>query len=60
MRSYGGSVVAGTVTTVDRLPAGFTVRLADGRTVSARRLLVTTGVVDELPDVPGSAGALGP
>jgi thioredoxin reductase len=53
VRSYGGAVVSGTVTTVDRLPSGFTVRLADGRAVSARRLLVTTGVVDELPEVPG-------
>jgi thioredoxin reductase len=31
------------------------VELADGRTVSARRLLVTTGLVDELPEVPGVA-----
>jgi len=53
VRSYGGAVVAGTVTTVDRLPSGFTVGLADGRTVSARRLLVTTGVFDELPEIPG-------
>ena len=53
VRSYGGAVVAGTVTTVDRPLTGFTVRLADGRTVSARRLLITTGVVDELPEIPG-------
>ena len=53
VRSYGGAVVAGTVTTIDRLPVGFTVRLADGRAVAARQLLVTTGVTDELPDVPG-------
>jgi thioredoxin reductase len=53
VRSYGGAVVSGTVTTVDRLPSGFTARLADGRAVSGRRLLVTTGVVDELPEVPG-------
>jgi thioredoxin reductase len=53
VRSYGGSIVAGTVTTIDSSPTGFAVRLSDGRTVSARRLLVTTGVVDELPDVPG-------
>ncbi|MFF2549382.1 NAD(P)/FAD-dependent oxidoreductase [Nocardia sp. NPDC058058] len=32
---------------------GFTVELADGRTVRARRLLVTTGLVDELPDIAG-------
>ncbi len=34
---------------------GFRVSLADGRTVSARRLLVTTGLVDELPQIPGVA-----
>jgi len=33
----------------------FAVELADGRSVRARRLLVTTGLVDELPDVPGVA-----
>ena len=32
---------------------GFGVELADGDPVRARRLLVTTGLVDELPDVPG-------
>ena len=34
---------------------GFLVALDDGREVRARRLLVTTGLVDELPDVPGLA-----
>ncbi len=32
---------------------GFVVRVAEGRTVTARRVLVATGVGDELPDVPG-------
>lgn len=32
---------------------GFVVRVAGGRTVTARRVLVATGVGDELPDVPG-------
>jgi thioredoxin reductase len=32
---------------------GFTVGLGDGSTVRARRLLVATGLVDELPQVPG-------
>ncbi len=53
VRSYGGSVVDGEVATVARDDDGFTVGLADGRTTRARRLLVTTGLVDELPDVPG-------
>ncbi|WP_194822471.1 FAD-dependent oxidoreductase [Micromonospora sp. S-DT3-3-22] len=40
-------------------PARFAVTLADGRVLHARRLLVTTGLVDELPDVPGLAGRWG-
>jgi thioredoxin reductase len=54
VRGYGGEIVAGEVTAVRR-PDGdtFTVALADGATVRARRLVVTTGLVDELPDVPG-------
>ena len=39
---------------------GFRVTLDDGREVSARRLLVATGLVDELPDLPGRGRALGP
>jgi thioredoxin reductase len=34
-------------------PDGFWLLLADGARVSARRVLVTTGLRDELPDVPG-------
>ncbi|WP_460366767.1 methyltransferase domain-containing protein, partial [Actinocorallia lasiicapitis] len=34
---------------------GFRVDLADGRSPHARRLLVTTGLADELPDLPGLA-----
>ncbi len=33
---------------------GFTVRLARGRSLSARRLLFATGAIDDLPDVPGA------
>jgi len=33
--------------------SGFTVTMDDGRHVEARRLLIATGLVDELPDVPG-------
>ncbi|WP_216217172.1 NAD(P)/FAD-dependent oxidoreductase [Amycolatopsis aidingensis] len=53
VRQYGGSVVSGEVATVAGQDAGFVVTLADGRLVRARRLLVTTGLVDELPEVPG-------
>ncbi|MEU4704200.1 NAD(P)/FAD-dependent oxidoreductase [Nonomuraea dietziae] len=53
VRQYGGHVVSGEVVTAVRDTEGFTVTLADGRSVRARRLLVTTGLVDELPDVRG-------
>ncbi|MFC9663509.1 NAD(P)/FAD-dependent oxidoreductase [Nocardia sp. NPDC127606] len=57
VRGYGGHVVSGRVVSVDRAGnatgAEFLVTLADGRTVSARRILVATGLADELPDVPG-------
>src|ERR1700722_1763654 len=57
---YGGQVVSGTVTSAQFLngqdnAGGFRVGLAGGRAAGARRLLVTTGLVDELPDVPGVA-----
>jgi len=55
---YGGEVVTGTVTSARPLggcDVGFRVELADGCSVEARRLLVTTGLVDELPDVAGLA-----
>ncbi|CAM5298443.1 NAD(P)/FAD-dependent oxidoreductase [Streptomyces avidinii] len=51
---YGGEIRAGTALAADRLPDGsFLVRCGDGTTVRAGRLLVATGLVDELPDVPG-------
>ena len=54
VRGYGGEVVAGEVTAVGGdLAAGFTVTLGDGRVILARRLLVTSGLVDNLPDIPG-------
>jgi thioredoxin reductase len=52
---YGGEIVTGRVQAAARDGAGFSVTLADGGTVRARRLLVTTGLVDELPDLPGLA-----
>ncbi|ARF64493.1 thioredoxin reductase [Streptomyces violaceoruber] len=56
---YGAEIVAGRVASAERLPgaedAGFRVVTDDGRSVEARRLLVTTGLVDELPPVPGLA-----
>jgi thioredoxin reductase (NADPH) len=56
---YGGAVMSGRVSALTRTDRGFHVDLADGRTVAARRILVATGLTDELPDVPGVAGLWG-
>ena len=56
---YGVQVETGTVAAAGATDTGFTVRLVDGRSVQARRLLVTTGLTDELPDVAGLAEGWG-
>ena len=54
VRGYGGEIVEGTVTSAKRLSeGGFRVETSDGGRWVGRRLLVTTGLVDELPDIPG-------
>ena len=54
VQGYGGEIIAGTVTDVGPDGrSGFRVQVADGQPISARRLLVTTGLRDELPDIPG-------
>ncbi|MFC7404515.1 NAD(P)/FAD-dependent oxidoreductase [Georgenia alba] len=53
VRRYGGHVLTGTVTAVTREVDGFAVTVAGLRTVHARRLLVTTGLVDDLPAIDG-------
>jgi thioredoxin reductase len=51
---YGGTILSGSVTEILRCgPSSFWVLLADGERVSARRLLVATGLRDDLPDIPG-------
>lgn len=52
VRGYGAQIVDGRVVGARREGDGFEVELSDGRTTRARRLLVTTGLVDELPQVP--------
>jgi thioredoxin reductase len=56
---YGGKVTAGQARSASREGDQFAVELDTGHTVRARRLLVTTGIVDELPDVPGLAARWG-
>ena len=50
---YGGEIVSGRVRTAVGGGDGFVVHLDDGRAARGRRLLVTTGLVDELPSIPG-------
>ncbi|THV33457.1 NAD(P)/FAD-dependent oxidoreductase [Glycomyces buryatensis] len=55
VRGYGGEVWEDGVDTVKRDGDRFAVRLDGGRAVSADRLLVATGAVDHLPQIPGLA-----
>ncbi|RCV47498.1 NAD(P)/FAD-dependent oxidoreductase, partial [Marinitenerispora sediminis] len=55
----GGEFAEGTVVSVQRAGEEFRVVLADGREVRAARLLVATGLADELPPVPGLAALWG-
>jgi thioredoxin reductase len=50
-RSYGVDVFEDRVV---EITSGFTLRLAGGRSMTARRLLLATGAVDELPDIGGA------
>lgn len=52
--SYGGTICASTIT--ELVPddgTGFWVLLNTGERIAARRVLVATGLRDELPDIPG-------
>ncbi len=59
LAGYGGEVVAATVTSVAKGDNGFEISLADGRRTRARRVLVATGLVDELPEIAGLAARWG-
>jgi thioredoxin reductase len=52
VRRYGGEVVRATATGAATTDGGFSVTTTVG-TVTSRRLVVATGLVDELPEVPG-------
>jgi len=54
VKGYGATIIDDAVTQV--VPNGeshFRVLLGDGQRISTRRLLVATGLRDELPDIPG-------
>jgi thioredoxin reductase len=50
VRGYGVALLEDRVEAIE---PGFAVRLASGGVLTARRILVATGVGDELPDIPG-------
>jgi thioredoxin reductase (NADPH) len=53
--AYGVEVRSGRAVAARRSDGGFEVDLAGGGSVRGRRLLLATGLVDELPDLPGLA-----
>lgn len=54
LESYGGDIYRGRVSGLEVAnDRGFTVQLADGEVLAARRLLVATGLRDELPEIDG-------
>jgi len=58
VRSYGGEVLTGRVLGVhplDHSTHRFRVELTGGHALLTRRVLAATGLVDELPDIPGVA-----
>lgn len=50
---YGGELIDDEVVAVSGAEDGFTLTLRDGNAVEGRRLLIATGLVDELPEIPG-------
>lgn len=50
---YGAEIVLDRVTNARRTEEGFELELAEGRSLGARRVLLATGLIDELPDVAG-------
>ena len=52
--SYGVRIIAGSVTALSGAIDDFTVEVgSDGPRIRARRIILATGLVDDLPDIPG-------
>lgn len=56
---YGGAIETGRIVRARRVADGFEVTTGDGITRHGRRLLVATGLRDELPEIDGLAGQWG-
>lgn len=59
IEAYGGVILRADVAQTRRDGERFTVATSDGQTLRARRLVVATGLRDELPDVEGLAAQWG-
>jgi thioredoxin reductase len=59
VQGYGGRVLRGRVTSIRPIADGFDVRLAEGPPMTARRVLVATGLRDVLPEIAGVADRWG-
>jgi thioredoxin reductase len=53
VEGYGGGIMEARVASVSGEVGNFRLKTDDGQTFSARRLLIATGLVDELPEIPG-------
>ena len=51
--AYGVRIISGQVSGASGARGAFSVALEDGSVVRGRRLLIATGLADELPDIPG-------
>jgi len=56
---YGVEVRVGRVSSARRTADGFTLLLESGGSVAARRVVLATGVIDVLPEIPGLAERFG-
>ena len=59
LASYGGLLLPGYVASARREGDTFVLTMADGSSRSARRLLIASGIADELPELPGVADRWG-
>lgn len=55
VRRYGGEVLSGRVVAVVHDDAGFRAELTGGHSIVARKVVIATGLVDQLPDIDGLA-----
>lgn len=53
LAQYDVQIEDGSVVNAERIDGGFRVSLESGASFEAKRVLVTTGLVDELPNIPG-------